>query len=173
MRIGRRFAVTALTPWAFGALLTAAAASPAPVDDGPRHARRASRGAAALGEYLGLTDGQKASWKALHERHREEMKPLLEEGRTLRQRLRAAVEATSPDPAAVGEATLALEAHRKAVKARREAFQAEVEGLLDPQQKEKLEAWKAARKSLRPGRGDRHPRGVRRPPAPGAPAVEG
>jgi len=133
--------------------------------DEPRAARRAGRGGAALAEYLGLTDQQKASWRALHEQRREEMKPIFEEGRALRKRLREAVAAPSPDPTAVGEATLALEAHRQKVRAEHEAFRAKREGLLDPGQKEKLKAFEAARRTLGGGGdGRRGPRPARRSP---------
>jgi Spy/CpxP family protein refolding chaperone len=130
---------------------------------GPRSVRRAGRGGAALADYLGLTEQQKAAWRALHEERREAMKPVAEEGRALRKRLREAVEAPSPDPTAVGEATLALEAHRRTVRAQHEAFRAKLEGLLDPAQKEKLKAFEAARRTLGAGRdGRRGPRPQRR-----------
>jgi Spy/CpxP family protein refolding chaperone len=142
-----------------------AAIAPAAAGDEPRAVRRAGRGGAALAEYLGLTDQQKASWRALHEQRREEMKPIVEEGRALRKRLREAVAAPSPDPTAVGEATLALEAHRQKVRAEHEAFRAKLEGLLDPGQKEKLKAFEAARRTLGGGRdGRRGPRPARRSP---------
>ena len=113
--------------------------------DEPRAARRAGRGGAALAEYLGLTEQQKTAWRALHEERREAMKPIAEEGSALRKKLREAVEASSPDPTAVGEATLALEAHHKKVQAEREAFRQKLEAVLDPAQKEKLKAFEAAR----------------------------
>ena len=92
------------------------------------------------------------------------MKPVVEEGRTLRKRLRELLQASSPDPTAVGEATLALEAHRQKTRAQHEAFQARLEGLLDAAQKEKLKAFEAARQTLGAGRdGRRGPRPVRRP----------
>ena len=140
--------------------------------DEPRAARRAGRGSAALAEYLDLTEQQKTAWRALHEERREAMKPVVEEGRTLRERLREAVQAASPDPTAVGDATLALEAHRQKTRAQREAFQARLEGLLDAAQKEKLKAFEAARRTLGAGRdGRRGPRPVRRSPK--APPIEG
>ena len=38
-------------------------------------------------EYLGLSEQQQEQWRALHAQHREEMKPLYEEGRVLQQRV--------------------------------------------------------------------------------------
>ena len=143
------------------AALCAAAMAPAgeTAGDEPRAVRRAGRGDAALAEYLGLTGQQQASWRALREQRREEMAPLVEEGKTLRARLREAIRTASPDPTAVGEATLALEAHRRKVRARHEAFQGKLESLLSPEQKEKLEAFEAARRTLGEGRDGR--RGLR------------
>ena len=113
--------------------------------DESRPARHRGRGYAALAEYLGLTDQQKTEWRTLHEQRRDQMKPMMEEGRALRKKVRDAVEAASPDPKAVGEATLALEAHHKKVQAEREAFRQKLEATLDPAQKEKLKAFEAAR----------------------------
>jgi Spy/CpxP family protein refolding chaperone len=136
--------------------LAAVTSAAAQTGDERRPARRAGRADAALAESLGLSDQQKADWRALHEKQREEMKPVMEEGRALRKRLREAVEAASPDATAVGEATLALEAHRKKVRAEREAFRQKLEGVLDPAQKEKLKAFEAGRRMGRDGRrGDR------------------
>jgi len=127
------------------ATVAAAASATAQTGDEGRPARHARRGGAALAEYLGLTDQQKADWRALHEQRRDEMKPVMEEGRALRKKLREAVEAASPDPKTVGEATLALEAHHQKVRAEREAFRQKLEATLDPTQKEKLKAFEAAR----------------------------
>ncbi len=129
---------------------------------------RGGRGGAALAEFLGLTDQQKADWRALHEQRREQMKPAMEEGRTLRKRLREAVEAASPDPKTVGETTLALEAHHKKMRAEREAFRQKLEATLDPAQKEKLKAFEAGRRWGRGGRGQRfHRRSMDAPPVEG------
>jgi len=141
------------------------AAAGEPAGDELRAVRRAGRGGAALAEYLGLTEQQKSAWRALHEQRREETKLVVEEGRALRKRLREAVEAASPDPKTVGEATLALEAHRQKVRAEHEAFQAKLESLLDPAQKEKLKAFEAARRTLGAGGdGRRGGRPARRAP---------
>ena len=102
--------------------------------------------ALSFAEYLGLSEEQQASWRALREQHRREMQPLMEEGRELRRRLRETLRSGNADPAAVGTATLAVEAHRKKVRAAREAFGQTFQSLLSAEQKEKLEAFKAARK---------------------------
>jgi Spy/CpxP family protein refolding chaperone len=155
--------VAAAALWAAGSLATVATADE-PSGSEPRASRRAGERGGALAEYLGLTEAQKASWRALHEQRRDEMKPLAEEGKALRKRQREAIEAQAPDPGAVGEATLAVEAHRRRVGAQHEAFQARLEGLLNSEQKEKLKAFEAARRALGSGRdGRRGPRPARRP----------
>ncbi len=120
-----------------------------------------------LAEELGLTDEQEANWKALHEQNRTEMEPLRQEGRELREKLRASVEAPNPDPQAVGVATLALEQHRKAVEAAQKAFRERLSAVLTPEQKTKLEALKAQRHERRgpDGFGRRGEPGHRRGPA--------
>jgi Spy/CpxP family protein refolding chaperone len=116
-----------------------------------------------LAEYLGLDAQQQAAVRQLHEQQRETMKPLREEGGALRRKLREATEAEKPDAQAVGEATLALKAHRERIKAERTAFEQKLVALLTPEQKQKLEALKAAREL------DRGPRGGRRPGRESAP----
>jgi Spy/CpxP family protein refolding chaperone len=113
--------------------------------DETRPARHRGRGYAALADYLGLTDQQKTEWRTLHQQQREQMKPMREEGRALRQKLNETLNAASPDPKAVGEATLALEAHHKKMQAEHQAFRQKLEATLDPAQKEKLKAFEAAR----------------------------
>jgi Spy/CpxP family protein refolding chaperone len=127
------------------ATVGAIASAAAQTGDEGRPARHRGQGYAALADYLGLTNQQETEWRTLHQQQRDQMKPMREEGRALRQKLRDAVNADSPDAKAVGEATLALEAHHKKVQAEREAFRQKVEATLDPAQKEKLKAFEAAR----------------------------
>lgn len=160
----RWLGVAAATLSAAACAATIAPAGQAAGDE-PRAMRHAGRGGAALAEYLGLTEQQKTAWRALHEERREAMKPVVEEGSALRKRLREALQAPSPDPTAVGEAALALEAHRQKTRAQHEAFQTKLEGLLSPAQKEKLKAFEAARRTLGAGReGRRGGRPARRAP---------
>jgi Spy/CpxP family protein refolding chaperone len=171
MRKTQRLAVVAGTLLIAGAAAGVGVAAP-PEGEGRPGARRAGGRSAALVEYLGLSEPQKAARRELHVQRREQMKPLVEEGRDLRARLREAVGKEAPDPAAVGEATLAIEKHRRQMSAEREAFRARLEALLSAEQMEKLRAFEAARRSMGGGReGRRGPRPGRR--APGAPPVEG
>lgn len=92
-----------------------------------------------LAERLGLTDAQKAQLKALREKNRDAMKPLLQSARQAREAFRTALEAESPDAAAVGQAALAMHAAEAEVQAAHEAHREEFKAILDPEQREKLE----------------------------------
>ncbi len=146
------FGVAALALCSAAGAGTAVASTDEP--GGARAAWRA-RGGQRLAQYLGLNEQQQAQWKALHQQQRERMKPLMEEGRTLRQQLRQALDAAQPDPRAVGQATIALKAHRDKVRTERQQFREQLAGLLDPQQKQKLEALEQARRMMGRGRGGR------------------
>jgi hypothetical protein len=113
-----------------------------------------------MAEYLGLSGDQKATWATLREEHRAEMTPLRQEGRDLRSRLRGAMDAASPDPAAVGNAALAMKQHRDKIKAAEDAFHTRLAGTLSDDQKTKFEAFKAAHRGGR-GQGFRAHRGHR------------
>ena len=115
------------------------------------------RGGAAI-EYLGLDEQQQEQWRVLEAQHREDMKPLHEEGRVLRQRVRESLEADEPE-ILVGEAAKAAYAHKKRVEAARQAFEAQLSSVLSPEQQEKFEAYTAARGARRMGR----PHRMRRP----------
>ncbi|MCG6925140.1 MAG: periplasmic heavy metal sensor [Acidobacteria bacterium] len=152
-----------------GAALGALPAVAQPAGEAPGGGRHQHR-ARAIVEYLDLTQEQQDSWKALREQHRDEMKALREEGRSLRHRLQKALEADEPD-AAVGEAAKAAHAHRKAMRQAREAFEGQLKSVLTPEQREKFEAFEAARAMGRKGPGARgHRRGR---PGGGTPPVEG
>ncbi len=154
-----------------GAALGAATATAQPPGQGPPEGRRGQRGQAPF-EYLGLSPEQQEQWRALHEQHREEMKPYREEGRALHQRVRKSLESDEPE-VLVGEAVKAVYDHRQRMKAARETFQGQLESVLDAEQKEKFEAFKAARGSQGKGRRGRgHRRGGRPGRAPGS-TVEG
>ena len=125
----------------------------------------------AIVEYLDLSTEQQQEWKALHEQHWEKMKALFEEGRALRQKVRAALEGNEPD-AVVGAAAKAAHAHRQRMRSEREAFETQLKSLLDADQQQKFEAFKAARRGRGqgwPGRGHRRGRPGRGP----ASATEG
>ena len=127
------------------------------------HPERSGRGEGAI-QYLGLDEQQQEQWRALHAQHREDMKPLQEEGRILQRRVQESLEADEPE-ILVGEAAKAVYAHKKSVEAAREAFEARLSSVLTAEQQEKFEAFKAARGSGHKGRQQR----MRRPRRESAP----
>jgi Spy/CpxP family protein refolding chaperone len=156
----KRLIVVTILGAAFGALPAAAQ----PAGDGPGHGRHRAR---AIVDYLDLTPEQQEQWKALREQHREEMKGLREDGRDVRQRLRESLEADAPD-AVVGEAAKAAHAHRQRMDQARKAFGGELRSVLTPEQREKFDAFQAARAMGPKGRGARGShRGRGNPPVEG------
>ena len=115
-------------------------------------------------QYLGLDEQQQEQWRTLHAQHREDMRPLQEEGRILRRRVQESLEADEPE-ILVGEAAKAVYAHKKSVESARAAFEAQLSSVLTAAQQEKFEALKAARGSGRKGRQQR----TRRPRRESAP----
>lgn len=107
-------------------------------------------------QYLGLSEAQQATWKSLHEQHRTETEPLRAEGREIRGRLQDALSATSPDPTAVGTATLAAKQHREKIRGSQKAFEDRLLATLSDEQKTKFEAFKAASGGRRAGFRDHH-----------------
>src|SRR5262245_11404971 len=105
--------------------------------EGQNRSDRGGRRAQWLAQERGLTEEQKASWRAMREQHQSEMQPLLEEGRALHEKLRAALQSENPDPQAVGEATLAVEQHRKNIEAAQKAYHEKLAAQLTPEQKAK------------------------------------
>jgi Spy/CpxP family protein refolding chaperone len=103
-----------------------------------------------LATYLGLTDQQRTQWDGIVAKHRESMKSLREEGRTLRQKAREAVDNNAPD-AQVGAAVKAAHAQREKIRAANEAFESQLKSVLTPEQLKKYEAFKAARSVHRGG----------------------
>jgi Spy/CpxP family protein refolding chaperone len=91
-----------------------------------------------LDRILNLTPDQKTAWDALRKEQREAMRPLWEEQRRLEDQLRDALEAPSPDPAAVGQRAIAAHAGRKKMKAEGDRFHQRLVDILDAQQREKL-----------------------------------
>jgi Spy/CpxP family protein refolding chaperone len=148
-----------------GAALGAATATAQPPGQGPPEGRRGQR-LEKVFEYLGLSAEQQEQWRALREQHWKEMKPYREEGRALHQRVQESLEADEPE-ILVGEAVKAVYEHRQKMKAAREAFQGQLESVLNAEQKEKFEAFKAARGMRGKGRGGRG-RGRRGPYGGGA-----
>ena len=105
-------------------------------------------------EFLGLSAEQQASFKALRDEERKQTEPLRAEGRELHETLRTLMEQDNADPTALGTAMLAVKQHNAKMKASRAAVEAKLKAKLTPEQKQKFEAWKAAREA-RPRHGGR------------------
>ena len=112
---------------------------------GKMHGHGGHGGPGAAFAKLDLTDEQKAQFKELMAKQREEMKPLRDQEQDARKALREAIN-SGADATRVGQLTLALEGVRKQVRARHEAARDQFVTLLTPEQKEKFEEMQAERK---------------------------
>lgn len=118
----------------------------------------------ALVEFLDLTEAQVEEARLLLEDLAADLRPLAEEARDLRQELVALLDSENPDPAAVGALVLEIHGIRDEMKAARDDFDAAFAALLTPEQLERWEILKEARRHFRgDGRHGRHGRG----PGPG------
>ena len=131
---------------AVGTLLCAAMASAQPMME--KTPQRAGRGAV-LAEYLQPTPEQITVWKQLRSDTAAAMKPLVQGAQDLRKQLGVAMNAPSPDPAAIGKLTLALRTARDEVRSARSESQAKFVATLTPDQKAKFDALEAARGFLK------------------------
>ncbi len=115
-----------------------------PAGEGRRGGRGRMDGVAT---YLGLTDEQKAQLADQREKTRPQMQALFEKMRDNHEKLRQALEAPAPDPAAVG--AIAIQGHtlQLQMKAQREAHEKVLRAMLSPEQQTKLDALEALRKS--------------------------
>lgn len=128
-----------------GALATGAAlAQPAPGGPG-----RFARGIRAAMATLDLTDAQKTKIKAIFESHKDEGAAFRAQAKANREALKAAASAATPDPAVVGAAFLKVRADGEAAKAKLKAVRAEIDAVLTPEQRAKLDGWIAAHRQQR------------------------
>lgn len=88
---------------------------------------------------LGLSDAQKAEIRQILETAKPVLQGLHETLKTDAQALKAALEATPPDPCAIGTALLKVKTDRTAIKAELETVKTNVEAVLTPEQKAKFE----------------------------------
>lgn len=119
------------------------------------HGHLGGHGAHRLGRHLDLTEEQRTQARAIHEAARDQVRPIMEESRTLRGELRELLDQPSPDAAAVGEKTIAIHANRSEVRAVFEDAQAQFEAILTPAQLEKLRDLETRREDRRDERPDR------------------
>jgi Spy/CpxP family protein refolding chaperone len=110
---------------------------------------RLARGIRAAMATLDLTDAQKTQVAAIFASHKDEGMAFRAQAKADRQALKAAASAATPDPAAVGAAFLKVRADGVAAKAKMKAVRAEIDAVLTPEQRAKLDGWIAAHRQQR------------------------
>jgi Spy/CpxP family protein refolding chaperone len=115
-------------------------------------AQPAPRPGAVLAKYLDLTPDQVAAWKQIHSDTDAIVQPLVAAERATRTQIETALQAATPDPAAVGKLTITLHATRDQIRAARETSKDKLVAVLTPEQKVKFEAFEAAAKFARAAR---------------------
>lgn len=108
-----------------------------------------ARGVRAAMATLDLTDTQKDKVQAIFASHKDDAMAFHVQAKTDRDALQAAASAPNPDPAAVGAAFLKVRANRQAAGAKLTAARAEIDAVLTPDQRSKLDGWIAAHKQQR------------------------
>ena len=102
-----------------------------------------------VADYLQLSPDQVTAWQQIHKDTAATMQPLQENARSLREQLRTALDAPSPDTAAVGALSIQLASVRKEMRAAHEGAKAKRMAVLTADQQAKLEAFEAARGARR------------------------
>jgi Spy/CpxP family protein refolding chaperone len=134
-------AATLLVAGALAAGTAIAQAQPAP--------GRLARGIRAAMATLDLTDAQKDKVKAIFVSHKDEGMAFHAQAKADREALKAGASAAKPDPAAVGAAFLKVRANGEAAKAKMKAVRTEIDAVLTPEQRAKLDGWIAAHRQQR------------------------
>lgn len=138
-------AIAMITVGTFGWIATAAAQGP-----GGGHMRR--QGGPGFGpggpsgppiemiaEHLGLSDEQKAQWKAIHEKAREEGQPLMKAAGDAKEAFDKALESENADAATVGQAAIAMRNARHQLETHHQATMEAAKAILTPEQAAKFE----------------------------------
>jgi Spy/CpxP family protein refolding chaperone len=134
-------AATLLVAGALAAGTAIAQAQPAP--------GRLARGIRAAMAVLDLTDAQKDKVKAIFASHKEEGMAFRAQAKADREALKAAASAANPDAALVGAAFLKVRADGEAAKTKMNAVRTEIDAVLTPEQRAKLDGWIAAHREQR------------------------
>jgi Spy/CpxP family protein refolding chaperone len=142
------FGVSALV---LSGVLAAGAALAQQGPGGPGGQNRMAQGIRAALATLDLSDVQKEKIKAIFESHKEEGQAFRAQAKANRDALKAAASAPKPDPATVGTAFLKVRADGEAAKAKMKAVRAEIDAVLTPEQRAKLDGWIAAHRQMRGG----------------------
>jgi Spy/CpxP family protein refolding chaperone len=132
-------------------LAGALAGSAALAQPAPGGQNRLAQGIRAAMATLDLSDAQKEKIKAIFASHKDEGAALREQAKADREALKAAASAAKPDPAVVGAAFLKVRADGETAKAKMKAVRAEIDAVLTPEQRAKLDGWIAAHRQMRGG----------------------
>jgi Spy/CpxP family protein refolding chaperone len=124
----------------------AAGTSIAQAQPAPGHFARGIRAAMAT---LDLTDAQKDKVKAIFASHKDEGMAFHAQAKANRDALKAAASAANPDAVLVGTAFLKVRADGQAAKEKMKAVRIEIDAVLTPEQRAKLDGWIAAHRQLR------------------------
>jgi len=108
----------------------------------------------ALGRALKLTEQQVATLRTLLADLKETTEPIREEGKALREALRAEIEAATPNACEVGTAALAVHDNHEEIEVARQAFDTAFTAILTPEQRTKYEALKELLRPRREGEED-------------------
>jgi protein CpxP len=92
-----------------------------------------------IAEHLGLTDDQKAQWKAIHELARETGEPLIKAAGAAKEAFDKALESENAEAGEVGKAAIAMRNAHRAVGAHHKATSDAVKAILTPEQLAKFE----------------------------------
>ncbi len=110
-----------------------------------------------IAERLGLSDEQKAEWKAIHEKAREAGQPLMKAAGASKEAFDKALEAENADAATVGQAAIAMKNARNQVEAHHKATMEAAKAILTPEQAAKFEQMQ---QRMRRGPGPDGPQGA-------------
>lgn len=135
-----------------GALALSASPTPHATDRG-RAARGTPLGRLGNGEAISrllvLDPAQSAQVAGLVARLRNDVSPLRESRRTLRERLRNEMDASTPNAEAIGRLVLDARAGRGAIRSALERFDRDLSALLRPEQLARYQEWKDRREARR------------------------
>lgn len=123
-----------------------------------------------MAEHLGLSDEQKTQIKAIHEKTRETVEPLMKAAGDAHQAFDQALNAENADAAAIGQAAIAMRNADRRIEAQHKAAMDSVKALLTPEQAAKFdEMQKHMRRPGPGGFGPGGPQGAQRQRRPGGP----
>ena len=150
----KKLTINQLAPVA--ALLLTLGVTVASAEDFARGGHRGMRGGMLRGlSRLDLTEAQNTDIKRIMESRRAALEPLRDRFQADREALRAAADAPSPDPSAVGAAFLRVRSNRETMRAERQKTMEEVRAVLTNEQRETFDAMRENFRERHRGAGGR------------------